>query len=73
MEGVPVALERGDLPGMRARLMSFIGRLRLDRLRALDPSTDPRDGPVSPVMLLLFALGHFASTCPFFWVAEPSP
>jgi hypothetical protein len=37
--------------------VDLIGRRLLDRLRALDPSTDPRDEPVSKVALLLFAVG----------------
>jgi hypothetical protein len=43
---------------MRARLKHFMKWLRLrDRVRALDPSMDPRDGPVSKVALVLFAFG----------------
>jgi hypothetical protein len=42
---------------MRARLIDFIGRLRRVQLRALDPSIDPLDGPVSKVALVLFAVG----------------
>jgi hypothetical protein len=37
--------------------MDLVGRLRLGRLRVLDPSTDARDGPVSRIVLLLFAVG----------------
>jgi hypothetical protein len=37
--------------------VGFIGRLRLNRLGALDPSIDPRDGPVSKVALVLCAFG----------------
>ncbi len=37
--------------------MEFIGRLRLGRLRALDPSTDAHVDPISRAALLLFAIG----------------
>ncbi len=52
-----MAVERGERRGARARLRALVFRLRLDHLRALDPSTDPRDGSVSRVALLLFAVG----------------
>src|SRR3984957_14313529 len=49
-------LERRDLHRVRARLVGLAGRLRLEGLRAMAPS-DPRDGPVSRLALLLFAVG----------------
>src|SRR5215471_169986 len=48
-------LERSDLHRIRTRLIGFASRLRLDRLRVLDPN--PVDRPVSRVALLVFAAG----------------
>jgi hypothetical protein len=42
---------------MGAGLKYAIGRLRLDRIRALDPASDSGDGPVSRVALLFFLVG----------------